>query len=148
MKGLLAGIVAAIVAVVIGAVLFFIFIDRSETTEQAQDNPTYAIDGRQQTCAEFFGETCDFETQDGFNRWAADLDGFITEEQRMGSFARDIGFTETGKIALKACVLTQSSDNTVNDLVEFTQRDHPEATTAQVFPIWNAARWHLCPLPR
>ncbi|MCW4354488.1 hypothetical protein ONR57_14355 [Hoyosella sp. YIM 151337] len=148
MKGLLVGVIAAVVAVVIGAVLFFFFIDRTATTEHPQENRTYAIEGRQQTCAEFFGETCDFETQDGFNRWGDQLDEFIVDERRMGSFARDIGFTETGKIALRACVLTQSSGNTVDDLVEYTRRDHPEATTAQVFPIWNAARWHLCPLPR
>lgn len=148
MKGLLAGVFAAVLAVVIGAVLFFVFIDQTETTERPQENRTHTIEGRQQTCAEFFGETCDFSTQEGFNRWGNQLDDFITEERRMGSFARDIGFTETGKIAIHACVLTQTSDNTVEDLVAIVRQDHPDVTTAQVFPIWNAARWHLCPLPR
>ncbi|GGC52457.1 hypothetical protein IEU95_10615 [Hoyosella rhizosphaerae] len=147
MKGLLAGIVAAIIAVVLGALLFFVLVDREETTEFPQDDLTFAIEGSQQNCAMFYGEPCDYDTQEGFNRWAQDLDRFVPE-QRMGSFARDIGFTETSKISLKACVLTQNSTNTVDDLLAYTRERHPDATTAQVFPIWNAARWHLCPLER
>ena len=147
MKGLLAGLLAAVVAIAIGAVLFFVLVDSSESTEVRQESLTYAVNGSQQTCADFYGATCDFDTQLGFNRWGGGLDGFVGE-QRMGSFARDIGFVDTSKIALEACILTAKSGKTIEDLLAYTRQNHPDATTAEVFPIWNAARWHLCPLPR
>ncbi|MBD8507620.1 hypothetical protein HT102_14125 [Hoyosella sp. G463] len=147
MKGLLAGLIAAVVAIAIGAVLFFVLIDSSDSTEVRQESRTYAVNGSQQTCADFYEATCDFDTQYGFNRWADGLDGFVGE-QRMGSFARDIGFVETSKIALETCILTSKSGKTIEDLLDYTRPKYPEANTAAVFPIWNAARWHLCPLPR
>ncbi|WP_278312722.1 hypothetical protein [Lolliginicoccus levis] len=147
MKGLLAGVLAAVVAIAIGAVLYLVLVDTSESTEMPQESLTFAVDGSQQTCADFYGETCNFDEQSGFNNWAAGLDKFVAE-QRLGSFARDIGPVDTRKIALQTCILTVKSGKTIDDLVAYVRQMHPDATTAQVFPIWNAARWHLCPLPR
>ncbi|MDJ0362579.1 hypothetical protein [Rhodococcus sp. H29-C3] len=63
----------------------------------------------------------------------------------MGPYAADIGFVDSAKLSLQACGVARTAGKTVLEFEDLAQRDHPDATSAQLFPFWNQTRQELCP---
>jgi hypothetical protein len=143
MKGLVSGLIAVGVAGLVGLLLFVVFVDRSGETEVTLEDKSFTIDGQSMTCAELYGEPCDFQRQNAFNTWGEGLDKAAGNED-LGSFAREVGPVERAKLTLEACITSMRSDTSVLDLAERVQPQHPGVTDADLFPIWDFARNSVC----
>ncbi|AWK75919.1 hypothetical protein CBI38_29220 [Rhodococcus oxybenzonivorans] len=128
------------------AVALFYFTSRTpqDTAARPMEDKAFMIDGRPMTCRELFPPGCDFDLQYSYNRWGERLESFV-DTSDLGPYARDIGFAASAKLSLQACRLSETSGKTILEFVELARRDHPEADSPQVFPVWNRARQFLCP---
>lgn len=138
--------VLIIVALCALAVVVFlaVFGSSRDTTPHPLADKTFTIHGRPTTCSTLFGQACDYSLQSEYNRWGNGLESFV-ESSPLGSYATDIGFVASAKLSLQACGLARTAGKTVLEFEALARREHPDATSAQLFPFWNRTRQGLCP---
>lgn len=142
----LPAILASVVIVGVVAVGAYLVIHKSpqaETSRTLADTPA-VIDGQPTTCAELFGEACSFDLQTEYNQWGHAIDSFV-HSGVLGPYARSIGFAPAAKLSLQACGVSSTAGRTVFDFNDLALTDHPDASTTDLFPFWNASRQFLCP---
>ncbi|MEE2032377.1 hypothetical protein [Rhodococcus chondri] len=139
--------IAILVLLVLGAVVFYATRDGStESAERPLEDSSFVIEGRRTTCTQLFRHPCDYSLQLEFNRSGHNLENFVNSEY-LGPYAENIGFAESAKLALQACVLSHTAGKTILEFVEVGRADHPDAGLVELFPFWNRARQQLCPMP-
>lgn len=129
---------------VIFIVLFAVIKSSRDTTSPALADESFVIQGQPTTCSSLFGEPCDFDLQTEYNMWGDGLESFV-DSGVLGPYAADIGFVDSAKLSLQACGVNRTAGKTVLEFEDLAQRDHPDATRAQLFPFWNETRQDLCP---
>ena len=117
-----------------------------DTTPRPLADETFMIHGQPTTCSMLFGQACDYSLQSEYNRWGNGLESFI-ESSPLGPYATEIGFAASAKLSLQACGLARTAGKTALEFETLARREHPEATSPQLFPFWNRTRQGLCPQP-
>lgn len=138
--------VLIIVALCVLAVVVFlaVFDSSRDTSSRSLADDTFTIGGRPTTCSTLFGQPCDYTLQSEYNRWGNGLETFVTTSP-LGSYATDIGFVASAKLSLQACGLARTAGKTFLEFEALARREHPDATSAELFPFWNRTRQALCP---
>lgn len=136
-------IVVALCALAV-VVIRTIFESSRDTTPRPIADTTFTIHGRPTTCGALFGQPCDYTLQSAYNRWGAGLEPFI-ESSPLGPYATEIGFVASAKLSLQACGLNRTVGKTFLEFVALARREHPDATSPDLFPFWNRTRQALCP---
>ncbi|MGG7102815.1 hypothetical protein [Rhodococcus sp. 24CO] len=142
----LRAILTSVVVVCVVAVGVYLVIHRSPQGDPSRPlaDTSAIIDGQRTTCAELFGETCSFDLQSEYNQWGESIESFVNSGV-LGPYARSIGFVPAAKLSLQACGVSNTAGRTVLDFNVLVRADHPEASTTDLFPFWNASRQSLCP---
>ena len=142
----LPAILTSVVVVCVVAVGVYLVIQRSPhgDTSRPLADTSAIIDGQPTTCTELFGSTCSFDLQTEYNRWGEAIDSFVNSGV-LGPYARSIGFVPAAKLSLQACGVSNTTGRTVLDFNDLARVDHPDASTTDLFPFWNASRQFACP---
>lgn len=133
-----------VVFVVVAGVYLVIHKSPQGDTSRPLADTSAIIGGQPTTCAELFGEACSFDLQTEYNQWGHAIDSFVNSGV-LGPYARSIGFAAAAKLSLQACGVSATAGRTVFDFNELARVEHPEASTTDLFPFWNASRQFLCP---
>ncbi|CAG7634652.1 hypothetical protein SIM91_43500 [Rhodococcus opacus] len=144
MKRILHVLISVALCALAVVVFLTVFESSRDTTPRPLAEETFTIGGRPATCSALFGQPCDYTLQSEFNRWGSGLESFV-ESSPLGSYAADIGFVASAKLSLRACGLARTVGKTFLEFEALARRDHPDATSPQLFPFWNRTRQGLCP---
>ncbi|WP_433604278.1 hypothetical protein [Prescottella agglutinans] len=115
----------------------------SRTAPRAVEDRAVTFDGGTVTCAALLGDGCDIDVQLAFDRWGGQLDVFASRD--LGAWGRGLAAPEAAKLGLEACDTASMPGRTFLEFVETARIDHPDASSPQLFPIWDEAGRVLCP---
>lgn len=140
-------IVAVLVVVALlgtGFAFYHALSDVAQTsTERPLANDVATVQGRTVTCAELLPDGCSFDMQFAFDRWGDGLNAYVSSD--LGPWGRGLAVAPTAKLGLQACNLSSMPGQTYLEFEQVARADHPDASTAQLFPFWDQARRVLCP---
>lgn len=140
-----------VVAVLVVAALlgtgFAFYHAMSGVTQTSTDRPlandVVTVRGRTVTCAELLPDGCSFDLQFAFDRWGDQLNSYVASD--LGPWGRGLPVEPAAKLGLQACNLSSMPGQTYLEFERVARADHPDASTAQLFPFWDQARRVLCP---
>ncbi|WP_305091485.1 hypothetical protein [Prescottella sp. R16] len=134
--------VAAVVGFGVVAVREWSSVSQTSSSRALADR-TVALDGEQITCATLVPDGCDFDLQFAFDRWGGQIGVFAASD--LGPWARGVGPAQAVTLGLRACSVAGTPGKTFLEFVDVAHRTVPDASSPDLFPIWQQARTVLCP---
>ena len=112
-------------------------------SERSPEDRTVQVDRTPVTCRSLVPEGCDFDLQHAFDRWGGQIGVYAASD--LGPWGRGLGPAAAVTLGLRACDIASTPGKTFLEFVEVGRATHPEASSPQLFPLWQQAQRLLCP---